>query len=166
MEQAAYQGRGGEFSELRAYLLSRLLWNPDCDAEEVINDFMYGYYGRSGKLIKEYFNLLHSRITPDTHIHLGLSPDDQIFSDDFVSESYRIFEEAAKVADNEDILRRVELASLPVLYLKSKRTPVLAKYDGTYSRFCEIVKREGISVYAEAGEPHRLSFHKSIEDAQ
>jgi hypothetical protein len=166
MEQASYQGRGGEFSELRAYLISRLLWNPDCDVEKVINDFMYGYYGRSGKFIRQYFDLLQGRINAETHIHLGLSPDDEIFSDDFVSESCQIFEEAGKVADNEDILRRVEMASLPVLYLKCKRTPVLAKYDGTYAKFCTIADREGITFYAEAGEPHRISFHKIIESAQ
>jgi hypothetical protein len=166
MEQAAYQSRGGEFSELRSYLISKLLWNPDSDVEKVINDFMYGYYGRSGKFIRQYFDLLHGLITPETHIYLGLTPDDPIFSDAFVSESFQIFEEAAKVADNEDILRRVEMASLPVLYLKCKRTPVLAKYDGTYAKFCSIAQREGVTFYAEAGEPHRISFHKSVENAK
>jgi hypothetical protein len=166
MEQAAYQSRGGEFSELRSYLLSRLLWNPDADPEPVINDFMYGYYGRSGKFVRQYFDLLHSRITPETHIHLGLSPDDPIFSDDFVKESCRIFEEACKVADNDEILKRVEMASLPVLYLKCKRTPVLAKYDGTYSRFSEIAKREGVTYYAESGESHRAAFHREVEGAK
>lgn len=166
MEQAAYQSRGGEFSELRSYLISRLLWNPDTDAENVIDDFMYGYYGRSGKYIRQYFDLLHGLITPETHIHLGLAPDDPVFSDEFVSESCKIFEEAIKVADNEELLHRVEMASLPVLYLKCKRTPVLAKYDGTYTKFCDIAKREGITFYAEAGEPHRISFHKSVESAR
>ena len=166
MEQASYQGRGGEFSELRSYLISRLLWNPDCDVEKIINDFIYGYYGRAGKFVRQYFDLLHNLITPETHIHLGLPPDDPIFSNDFVAESINIFEEARKVADSDEILRRVEMASLPVLYLKCKRTPVLAKYDGTYERFCKIAEREGVTFYAEAGEPHRISFHKSIESAK
>ena len=46
MEQAAYQSRGGASAELRAYLIAKLLWDPDtCDVEATINDFMYGYYG-------------------------------------------------------------------------------------------------------------------------
>jgi hypothetical protein len=166
MEQAAYQGRGGEFSELRAYLISRLLWNPDCDIEKVINDFMSGYYGRAGTLVRQYFDLLHSRVTPETHIHLGLSPDDPIFSDDFVVQALRIFEEATKVADNAEVLRRIDMASLPVLYLKCKRAPVLAKFDGSYEKFCTIAKRESLSHYAESGEPHRISFHKGVENAK
>jgi hypothetical protein len=166
MEQAAYQSRGGEFSELRAYLISRLLWNPDCDVEKTINDFMYGYYGRAGKYIRQYFDLLHGRINQETHIHLGLSPDDKIFTDQFISDSNEIFEEAKKVADNDDILKRVEMASLPVLYLKCLRSPVLAKYDGSYAIFCSIAEREGVTFYAESGEVQRISFHKSVENAK
>ncbi len=166
MEQAAYQSRGGEFSELKAYLISRLLWNPDCNVENVITDFMYGYYGRAGKFVRQYFDLVQGRINPKTHIHLGLSPDDPIFSENFVNESIKIFEEAEKVADNEELLHRVEMASLPVLYLKCKRTPIFARYDGTYDKFCAIAKREGVNYYAEAGEPQRLSFHKAIESAK
>jgi hypothetical protein len=166
MEQAAYQGRGGEFSELRAYLISKLLWNPDCNVENVIDDFMYGYYGRAGKYIRQYFDLLHGCITPETHIHFDLSPDDKIFSDKFISDSYEIFEEAKKVADNREILYRVEMASLPVLYLKCLRSPLLAKYDGSYASFCDITEREGVTIYAEAGERHRISFHRFMENAK
>ena len=166
MEQAAYQSRGGEFSELKSYLISRLLWNPDCDVERVISDFMYGYYGRSGKFIRQYFDLAQNLITPQTHIHFGLTPEDKIFSETFVNEASQIFDEALKVADNDEILRRVEMAYLQILYLKCKRTPVLAKYDGSYSRLCKIVKREGVHNYAEAGEPHRAAFHRTVENAK
>ena len=165
MEQASYQARGGEFSELKAYLISRLLWNPKCNTESVINDFMFGYYGRSGKLIREYFDLVQNRVTPDTHIHLGTTPEDPLFSDEFIRQSCDLFNQAIKVADNDEVVKRVELTYLPILYLKCKRTPVLAKYDGTYAKFCEIAKREGVTHYAEAGEPHRQAFHKTVETA-
>ncbi len=163
MEQAAYQSRGGEFSELRAYLISKLLWNPECNTEAIINDFMSGYYGRAGKFIRQYFDLLHNRITPDTHIHLGLTPGDLIFSDDFVQQSYELFREAIKVADNDDIVRRVEMCSLPVLYLKCRRTPAIARQDGTYEAFCRIAKRENVTHYSEAGEVERRGFHNFVE---
>ncbi len=166
MEQASYQARGGEFSELKAYLISRLLWNPKCNTESVINDFMFGYYGRSGKLIREYFDLVQNRVTPDTHIHLGTTPEDPLFSDEFIRQSCDLFNRAIKVADNDEVVKRVELTYLPILYLKCKRTPALAKYDGTYAKFCEIAKREGVTYYAEAGEPHRQAFHKSVETAK
>ena len=164
MEQAAYQSRGGEFSELRSYLISKLLWNPECNTEAVINDFMYGYYGRAGKFVRQYFDLLHNRITPDTHIHLGLTPGDAIFSDDFVQQSCDLFKEAIKVADNEEVVRRVEMCSLPILYLKCKRTPAIARQDGTYETFCRIAKRENVLNYSEAGEIDRKAFHGVMEN--
>jgi hypothetical protein len=166
MEQAAYQSRGGEFAELRAYLLAKLLWNPEAQVEPVLNDFMYGYYGRAGQYVRAYFDLLHGRLTPETHIHLGLQHDDKLFSDDFVRQAEALFDQAEAVADTEEIRQRVEMARLPVMYLKCKRIPVIAKQDGTYARFCEIVKREGISLYAEAGEPHKNAFHAEVEAAR
>ncbi len=166
MEQAAYQSRGGEFSELRACLISKLLWNPECNTEAVINDFMYGYYGRAGKFIRQYFDLLHNRITPDTHIHLGLTPGDAIFSDDFVQQSFDIFKEAVKVADNDEVVRRVEMCSLPILYLKCKRTPAIARQDGTYENFCRIAQRENVTHYSESGEVERKAFHSLVENTK
>jgi hypothetical protein len=171
MEQADYESRGGEFAELRSYLISRLLWNPDCNVKDVISDFMYGYYGRAGKYIQQYFDFLYSRITPDTHMHIEtqnynqLTPQDTLYSGDFVEVSCRIFENAEKFVDNDEILHRVELSSLPVLYLKCKRSPVLSRNDGTYEKFTRIAKREGVTHYAEYGETIS-SFNTEIEKAK
>jgi len=173
MEQAAYESRGGEFAELRSYLISRLLWNPNCNVDDVINDFMYGYYGRAGKFVRQYFDLLYGRITPDAHIHIEtheyrrLSAQDEIFSGDFIELSSRIFEAASKVADNDEILHRVEMASLPLLYLKCKLTPVEARNNGTYTKFRRIAEREGITHYAEYGEEsNQDDFHRMVENAK
>ncbi len=166
MEQAAYQCRGGEFAELRAYLLSKLLWSPETEVEPIIDDFMYGYYGRAGQYVRAYFDLLHNRLTPDTHIHLGLQHDDKLFSDEFVRQAEALFDQAEAVADTEEVRQRVEMARLPVMYLKCKRSPAIARQDGTYARLCEIVKREGITHYAEAGEPHKKAFHAEVEAAK
>ena len=166
MEQAAYQSRGGEFAELRAYVIAKLLWNTGCDVEQVLNDFMYGYYGRSGQHVRRYFDMLHGRLTPETHIHLGLRPDDPLFSDEFVRRAESLFDDAEAVADSEAIRQRVELARLPIMYLKCLRNPHEARFDGTYDRFCAIVEREGITHYAESGAPHREGFHKKVGAAR
>ncbi len=165
MEQAAYQSRGGEFAELRAYVIAKLLWDPDCNVNDAINDFMYGYYGRAGQYVREYLDVLHGRLTPDTHIHLGMQPDDVLFTDEFVREAETLFDKAETVADNEEVRERVEMARLPVMYLKCKRNPSIAKEDGTYARFNEIVKRENVNHFAEAGETHVRAFHEEMEAA-
>ena len=166
MEQAAYQSRGGEFAELRSYLISKLLWNSEIDVNNVIDDFMAGYYGRSGQYIRVYLDQLHEQIRPDTHIHLGLNADDKIFTDSFIKEATELFDKAEIIAENDEIKKRVEMARLPLMYLKCKRDPVTSKYDGTFERFTNIVKREGITHFAEAGEPHIHSFTEQVIQAE
>lgn len=48
----------GEFSELKSYIASKLLWNPDVDADLLMNDFLMNYYGNAWKDIKEYIQTL------------------------------------------------------------------------------------------------------------
>jgi hypothetical protein len=166
MEQAAYQSRGGEFAELRSYIISKLLWNVDSDVDKVINDFMYGYYGRSGQYVREYFDLLQSLVKRDTHIHLGLKPEDKIFTEKFIVDADLIFDKAEIVATNDEIKERVEMARLPLMYLKCRRNPINSRYDGTYTRFNSIVEREGITHFAEAGKPHFEDFHNYVKSAK
>lgn len=166
MEQAAYQSRGGEFAELRAYVISKILWNAECDVNLVIDDFIYGYYGRSGQYVREYLDFLHDQITPDTHIHLGLDPNDKIFSDKFIQEADKIFDQAEVVAGSDVMKERVELARLPLMYLKCKRNPVVSKYDGTFDRLNKIVEREGITHFAERGKPHMDAFFEQVNNAE
>lgn len=163
MEQAAYQSRGGELAELRSYLISKILWNLDCNTEEVVNDFLSGYYGRAGVPIRQYFDLLQSLVKPDTHFAYGIQPTHEIFTEDFIRKADSIFAEAERVADNDVILQRVELASLPILYLKCMRSPASAKNDGTYDKFCRITEREGVTHYNEEGEPYRKAFHQKMK---
>lgn len=50
----------GDFSELRQYLLSKLLWDTEIDIESTTDDFLRGFYGNAAPLIKEYLALLTS----------------------------------------------------------------------------------------------------------
>ena len=59
-EQGAYQGRHGDFAELKAWLLAKWLWNPDLPAEPLLEDFFKGYYGAAAPYVRTYFDALHS----------------------------------------------------------------------------------------------------------
>jgi hypothetical protein len=112
---------GGEFSELRAYILLKLLWNPDVDLEEVINDFMTGYYGAGGKYVNEYMNLLHDQmeITQSSLSIFGKPADakETFLSDSLITVYNKIFDHAEDaVADSPEFLDRVKSARLPIMY--------------------------------------------------
>lgn len=49
----------GDFSELRQYLLAKLLWNTEIDIEATIDDFLRGFYGKAAPFIRKYLNLLN-----------------------------------------------------------------------------------------------------------
>ena len=160
MEQAAGQGPGTEFQELRAYVLAKLLWNPECDVDEIIDDFMAGFYGRSGQYVRAYFDLLHGQITDDTHMPVDVKVSDVLFADPFLAKAEALFDKAEAVADNDAILHRVQRARLSIMNLKCWREPFKAKQDGTYDRFNAIVEREGVTHYAEYGGGRRVVFEK------
>ncbi|MCK5210481.1 MAG: DUF4838 domain-containing protein, partial [Cyclobacteriaceae bacterium] len=47
---------GGEFAELRAYLISKLLWDSNLNVDTLMNDFLAGYYGVAAKPICKYID--------------------------------------------------------------------------------------------------------------
>jgi len=45
-----------EFAELRAYLLARLMWNPDMDYNAEMNGFLKAYYGEGWQYLREFID--------------------------------------------------------------------------------------------------------------
>lgn len=46
----------GDFSELRQYLLAKLLWDTNIDVDKTTNDFLRGFYGKAAIDVKEYID--------------------------------------------------------------------------------------------------------------
>lgn len=60
--QQSNTGTAHEFSELKSYLIAKLLWNPDADVQKIIREFTDGYYGPAGKWIRKYISALEKEI--------------------------------------------------------------------------------------------------------
>lgn len=50
-----------EFASLRCYLISRLLFDPDCDYNKEMNGFLEAFYGAGWRYIREYIDLTTER---------------------------------------------------------------------------------------------------------
>lgn len=119
--QQSNTGAGHEFSQLKSYLLARLLWNPDTDAEAVIREFTDGYYGPAGPWMRKYIQHLQDEIQqtgewldiygpPNNHQHTFLSADN-------IAAYNRYFDEAEKAAAGQsDFLLHVREARMPLQY--------------------------------------------------
>jgi len=61
--------KSGEFGELRAYVLAKLLWDPWADAEYHMMDFMRAYYGPgAAPYIREYLDILTRKTVATSHL--------------------------------------------------------------------------------------------------
>jgi hypothetical protein len=112
---------GGEFSELRAYLIAKLLWNPDIDINKVMNDFLSGYYGSASGMIRQYIDLLHNEME-QSGVKLSIygNPVEErktFLSDSLVTVYNELFDRAEKaVSGSTELLEHVKTARLPVYY--------------------------------------------------
>ena len=101
--QGVHNGLGAEFSDLRNYLTSRLLWDPNQSGEAIINEFLNLHYGKAAPPIRRFINFTHDdlrvrgrRIVDESSIEAGL----------------RAFDEALSLADDDAVRARVEKASV------------------------------------------------------
>jgi len=121
--------RGGDMSELRTWMISKLMWNPDADADSLMRTFVNGYYGKAAPYIYQYLKLqegalLGSRTplwiydSPVTHKNGFLNP--------MLRRTYnQLFDEAeSAVAADSALLARVQRSRLPLQYseLEIERT--------------------------------------------
>ena len=62
-DQGALGGTGSGLVELRAYLSARMIWDPESDPRDVINEFCEGVYGAGGKFISQYISDYHDYVS-------------------------------------------------------------------------------------------------------
>ncbi len=60
--QQSFTGTGHEMSELKGYLLAKLLWNPNLEVDSLIYQFTQGYYGNAGFWIRRYIYHMQEEI--------------------------------------------------------------------------------------------------------
>ena len=112
---------GGEFAELRTYLISKLLWDPNANADTIINDFLDGYYGAAGKHIRQYIDeMREALLSSDQPLKIFGSPIDASVSyltPALISGYKKIFDEAEKsVVSDPILLERVRIARQPLCF--------------------------------------------------
>ncbi len=120
-EEGSYSpGGGGEFGALRSYLLARILWDPGCDLDSYMTEFLDAYYGPASKAIGEYIEMLHDDVEArGVHVRI-FDPPDRFLTSSLVQDGLSLIDETlSKVEGNENYSRRVRMARLPLLYAKA-----------------------------------------------
>ena len=154
-EQGNYQAVSGEFGELRAYLIAKLLWNPDMSEEEYnrhMNEFLQDYYGAGWENIRAYIDATTQAATVN---HVGIydnvrrmlmgGMDNQqmiAFGDDMLA----LWEKALEQAETDAQKGHVEKSMIQALYVAHLKSKNRKEY---LERMYDLCEKYGITHYRE-----------------
>jgi hypothetical protein len=167
-EQGAYNTHCSDMAELRAWVLAKLLWNPNFDDQKLIQEFAQGYYGPAAPHVEAYINLIHDSVDKSGYF-LGClpgepEPEPGFLPFEVLAEGWRELSAAEKaVAGNPELLDRVRIAQLPVLYAFVRNWnhcrdranqlkadwPIDPTPQPAYERFRQLERQERISGLCE-----------------
>ena len=112
--QANGNGLTGEFSDLRNYLISHLIWNPQLDAETLLNEFVNFHYKTAAPPILEYITFLHDNAEiKGLHPRCFPTPEDVGLDAESARTIFDYFQQALALTEKPEIQARVEKASIP-----------------------------------------------------
>lgn len=160
---------GGDFAELRAYLIAKLCWNPDIQVSAVMDDFLSGYYGPAAKPIRRYLDLMHDAAekmerplgiydSPHNHAASFLRPE-------LVRQYDALFDEAERLAAADSAaLDRVLAARMSLMFAKLQLgMGSAAEQRATAARFFALCRKNHIRRLSESGHPP-AEFERAISD--
>lgn len=110
-----------EMALLRSYLISKLMWQPDADESELMNEFLIGYFGKAGTFIRKYIDSMQESLKA-SGMKLSIFGDPIHAKNTYLSAImmpiyHSLFDQAENaVVDNAILLQRVQTARLPLMY--------------------------------------------------
>lgn len=120
-------GGGPDLVELRQYIICKLLWDPYCDLERHITEFLDFYYGAAAPFVRQYMEAVCKKCEDDS-IHVGFNdpPVKDFVSEKMLTKYEAILAKAEKaVRDNALYRLRVNRIQLCPRYLRLKRKAML-----------------------------------------
>lgn len=157
-EQGAYTTNGAEMAELRAWVLAKLLWNPNLDGRKLIDEFIAGYYGPAAPHIEAYLKVTHDAVeTAGDHLGCFSEHTAKFLSFETLTKGWTHLKAAEQAVKNDpDLQFRVQVAQLPVIYTFLMRWDEMRKAGGAdwpmpdsaqaaYDNFIKIAKQKNIT---------------------
>jgi len=152
---------GGDFAELRPYLVSKLMWNASASLDSLERHFCDAYYGAASPYILHYIHELEgAAVATDVDLFIYDSPvsyKDNILRQPLLYRYLSLFDQAeAAVADDPVKLARVRRSRLPLQYscLELARTSPVRDDDAlsdALDLFESRIREYGIETLNERG---------------
>lgn len=179
---------GGEFAELRSYMLSKLMWNPEANADTLMNDFLRGYYGAAARPIRMYIDeMREALLRSGMSLRIFGTPNDAVttYMTPALMKRYNALFDEAENAVHEDpiVLERVRIARQPLIYATLEQAKkVYAGENGIFHKvngqwqvrkemrdlidpFTDLCLRQGVTRLKEWScppEEYRSAFYRML----
>ena len=159
---------GGDFADLKAYLIAKLLWDLSLDAADVRWEFLRGYYRGAANAVQEYLEIFEKSFAASgQHLHLyrTLWANEAAYLEPAVLKRARVaLAKAKRQADGPDVLARLDRIEGPLDYTElfySERPKRTRRLDGAVecpaspkraemaARFFDICARHRLTHYGE-----------------
>lgn len=143
LELGAYDAQWSEFSELKQWLIAKLLWNPSQDVDALARQFINIYYGVASEEVWRYYRLVCSLSNSTRHNDCHAEPDAELYNTAFRQEALRILRtaelKAAANASDTAILQRVRRVLAQAYVTHALLDKKAAATDGTLIRLKQII---------------------------
>ena len=135
-EQGDLYCDAGDFVRMRNWVISRLMWNPDLDENQLIDEFLAGYYGeKAAPYLRRYWNLLTDRIKEsDVYLSCYMGNTAEWLTVPLYAEAVALMKQALDVTKDETLRNRLRREEIPlkfVLLLENERFKEYEKQNGS-----------------------------------
>lgn len=151
----------GDFSELRQYLLAKLMWNTDINIEATTADFLRGFYGKAAPFVGKYLNLLEAnQKKSNTYLDIYSGPVEarnSFLTPEAMDQYDQFLEQASQAVENDAVLHsRIQKLRLTLEYVYFEQ----AKFYGKNQHGMFIVNSKGEKEVREGLTERVLKFSK------
>ncbi len=160
--QANGNGRSGEMSDLRNYVISRCMWDPTLDSWELAKEFCRLHYRSAAQPVIDHLTMIHDN-AERSGCHPGCFPRPQHvgLTPEICRRSLAYFGKALALADDDTVRARVEKASIcayramieaggkPAYADGRVKASFPAKGEGVIERYMALVRRHGMTMVSE-----------------
>lgn len=153
-----YEGPWGEFSEIRQWIIGKLLWNPNQNADSLAHTFINAYYHEAASYIWDYYQLTQKQVQPTTHFPIYADFKNSVYTDDYIMKANQILEYALSISQNNPVLStRVARVAAQVYYMEATRP--------SYSETSRFKARARLSAIIKNDSTYFMEYHKDMTSA-
>ncbi len=175
-EQDTYDTVDSELAAMGGYITAKLLWNPNYDADQAMDEFLEGYYGKAADPIRVYIDLLHDRVEHENiHVNIWASPGSRHLTNDLLTKSDRLWQQAEElVADEPAFLDRVQRSRMCVDFAIVERARLqsqgklpedkdfTALAAARFQPFCETLDRSKLTKLHEYENVDKAAYRQGL----